>query len=46
MRQRHRELERRLAAELHDYAQRLFALRDREHVFEGQRVEVKAVGMS
>ena len=38
------ELERRLAAELHDHALGLLDLDDREHVLERQRLEVQAVG--
>ena len=43
-RQRHGEVERRLAAELHDDAQRLLALVDVHHVLEGERFEVETVG--
>ena len=39
-----RELERRLAAELHDDAPRLLDVHDLEHVLERQRLEVQAVG--
>ena len=39
-----RELERRLAAELHDDADRLLALDDLEHVLGRERLEVQAVG--
>ena len=38
------ELQRRLAAELHDHAFGLLDLDDPEHVFERQRLEVQAVG--
>jgi hypothetical protein len=38
------ELERRLAAELHDDADGLLDARDLEHVLERQRLEVEAVG--
>jgi hypothetical protein len=45
-----RELQRRLAAELHDDAQQLalalFDTRDLDHVLGGQRLEVKAVEVS
>jgi hypothetical protein len=41
--ERHGELERRLAAELHDHAVGLLALDDREHVLERQRLEVELV---
>ena len=39
-----RELQRRLAAVLHDHADRLFLVDDLEHVFQRQRLEVQAVG--
>ena len=42
--ERHRELERRLAPELDDHAQRPLPLDDVEDVLEGQRLEVEAVG--
>ncbi len=42
--QRAAQLQRRLAAELHDDAFRLFLRHDFEHVFERQRLEVQAVG--
>ena len=42
--ERQRELERRLAAELHDHPVGLLALDDRQHVFERQRLEVQPVG--
>ena len=38
------ELQRRLAAELHDHALRALDLDDREHVLERERLEVEAVG--
>ena len=41
--QRQRESERRLSAELHDHAIRLFGIDDVEHVFERERLEVEAV---
>ena len=41
--QRIHELQRRLAAELHDHAGRSFHLDDREHVFERHRLEVQAI---
>ena len=40
---RQRQVERRLAAELHDHAVGLFGVDDVEHVFERQRLEVQAV---
>ena len=40
---RHRQLERRLAAELHDHAVGLFPLDDVHHVFHGQRLEIELV---
>ena len=43
-RQRHRELQRGLAAELHDDAGGLLALDNRHHVLEGERLEVEAIG--
>ncbi len=39
-----RELQRRLAAVLHDHADRLFLVDDFEHVFERQRFEVQTIG--
>ena len=42
--ERARELQRRLAAVLHDEALRLFLVDDLQHVFERQRLEVQAVG--
>src|SRR5260370_6412807 len=42
-RQRHRQLERRLSAELHDYAEWLFTLYDRDYIFERQRLEVETI---
>ena len=42
--QRHRQPQRRLAAELHDDALRLLLLDDVHHVLEGERLEVQAVG--
>ena len=42
--QRHRQLERRLSAELDDDAERLLLLHDVEDVFQGQRLEVQTVG--
>ena len=42
--QRLRQLERRLAAVLHDHADRLLELDDLQHVFQRERLEVQAVG--
>src|SRR4030095_7634678 len=42
--QRHRELERRLPAELDDETERLFLLDDVEDVLQRERLEVKPVG--
>ena len=39
-----RELERRLAAELHDHAERLLEVDDLQHILERQRLEVERVG--
>ncbi len=39
-----RQIQRRLPAELHDHALRLFAFDDGENVFERERLEVEAVG--
>jgi len=39
-----RKIQRRLTAELNDYSLRLFALYDGEHIFEGERFEIEAVG--
>ena len=39
-----RQLQRRLAAVLHDHADRLFLVDDFQHVFQRQRLEVQAVG--
>ena len=44
--QRHRELQRSLAAELHDDAGGLLALDNRHHVLEGERLEIEAIGNS
>ena len=44
LRERDRELERRLAAELDDHAPRLLDVADREHVLERERLEVQPVG--
>ena len=38
-----RELKRRLAAERHDYAVRVFHIDDVHHIFEGQRLEIELV---
>jgi hypothetical protein len=46
--ERQRQFERRLAAKLHDArhfaVRRALALDDRHHIFEGQRLEVEAIG--
>ena len=42
--QRPGQLERRLAAVLHDHPQRLLPVHDGQHVFQGERFEVQAVG--
>src|SRR5579864_4955106 len=42
-RKRHRQLERRLAAKLHDHAHRLLALDDCDHVLEGERLEIQPI---
>ncbi len=39
-----RELERRLAAVLHDHAERLFDVHDLQHILQGQRLEIEPVG--
>ena len=41
--QRQRQIERRLAAELHDHAVGLLGVADVQHVFERERLEVQAV---
>src|SRR5262245_22711581 len=42
--QPHRQVQRRLAAELHDHAVGLLQLDDAHHVFKRQRLEIEAVG--
>ena len=43
-RQRHGQVKRRLSTQLHDNAERLFALKDVHHMLKCQRLEVQAVG--